>query len=182
VVCALDLQHYDDPRDGYRSAKRALTELRRLGKLDDTVRSTRLRRTEPLTVELCVVVDAATASAAFEHCNAMLRAAVHASGGMTAGWDQVDLEVDTDMTRRRRSRTRRASIVRQSVTQQSGAQQSGAQQTRQVVAHLPGTSDGVTVADWAAAAEAARLRGAIPDSLPPLSWLPSDAVVDLRAG
>jgi hypothetical protein len=159
VACALDLQYFDDPRVGYRTARQAHAELRRLGKLDDAVRATRRRRTDELTVELSVTVDAATASEAFARCSSMLRSAVHATGGSTAGWDQLDLSVETEQSRRRGSH-RRAS---------------GAQLTR------PGTV--TTIAEWTAATEAARRRGAPPASLPPLSWAPStDAVVDLRAG
>lgn len=146
VACELDLQHYDRPRVGYRHARRAHAELRRLGRFDDGVRATRLRRKAPLTAELSVVIDASTTTEAFARCNAMLRSAVHASGGRTAGWERLDLEVDID---------ERPGCLRSAPS-----------------AH-----------NWAIATDIARRRGAVPSTLPPLSWMPdTDVVVDLRPG
>ena len=89
VVCELDLDHFDDARLGHRTAKRAHTELRRLARRDWRIDSTRLRRHGRRSVEISVTVAAMTSNDALDHCQALLRTAVHATGGSTQGWEQL---------------------------------------------------------------------------------------------
>lgn len=158
VVCELGLEHYDDPRHGYRDARRAFQELRRLARFDHRVRSTRLRRSDRSTVEISVVVDARQPEEAYDRCNAMLRTAVHAAGSGTAGWERMQpaFRPGTDRRRGRRG-TPDIHLV---------------PERRQRVE---------PVRDWASATASARRLGAPPASLPPLAWMPGDGVIDLRA-
>ncbi len=174
VVCELDLDHFDDARLGHRTAKRAHTELRRLARRDWRIDSTRLRRHGRRSVEISVTVAAMTSNDALDHCQALLRTAVHATGGSTQGWEQLCATV--------RSATpvagTQSAVLRRPSTPLAPVAPFGA----------GGSSDaavnGAAVPGWAAATATAQQRGAAPESLPPLS--PSSGgprrvtVIDLR--
>ena len=102
VVCDLSLQNFDDRRAGYAAAKGAYAEVRRLGRLDQRIRSTRMRRNEPLVVQIAITVEATTPREAFDHCGTILRSALHAIGGSTAGWERLRPQVRRAPTSARR--------------------------------------------------------------------------------
>lgn len=159
VVCELGLQHYDDPRGGYRDARRAFQELRRLARYDHRIRSTRLRRSARSTVEISVIVEARHPEEAYDRCQAMLRTAVHAAGSGTAGWERMQPALRPGPEPRRR-RGRPPTAIHLVPEQRQRIE---------------------PVRDWASAAASARRLGAPPASLPPLTWMPGNGVIDLRA-
>ncbi|MDQ2677314.1 MAG: hypothetical protein M3Y51_01120 [Actinomycetota bacterium] len=182
VVCELDLANFDDVRVGHRTAKRAHTELRRLARRDGRIASTRFRRAGRSSVEISVTVAASTSDDAFDHCHAMLRTAVHATGGSTHGWEAL------------------CSQIRSSTPTPDGTRRAGAAPSTApgwTPARVPDVADpGLTRAGtrewgagrertdapgWAGAAATAARRGAIPEWLPPLTRGPErDTVIDLR--
>ena len=90
VVCDLSLQNFDDRRAGYATAKDAYAEVRRL---DLRIRSTRMRRVEPLVVQIAMTVEATAPQHAADLCGTVLRSALHAIGGTTAGWERLRPQV-----------------------------------------------------------------------------------------
>ncbi len=165
VVCELDLGHFDDLRLGHRTARRAHAELRRLARRDWRIDSTRRRRSGRRSVEISVTVAAATPNDALDHCQALLRTAVHATGGSTHGWEQLCTSV-------------------RSATPVDGTQSATLGRRSTPLAPV-GVGEvavtGAAVPGWAAATATAQQRGAAPESLPPLSGGPRRVtVIDLR--
>lgn len=101
VVCDLGLENFDRPRAGYRAAKGAFAEVERLARLDHRVRSARMRRRGRRTVSVSLTVRAGAPWEAFDVCSAILRAAIHANGGSTAGWDLLCPQMQPDARRGR---------------------------------------------------------------------------------
>jgi hypothetical protein len=105
VVCDLGVQHFDSPRAGVAMARAAYGEMRRLGTIDERVRSTRWRRATRETIQLTITVRATDARGAFEVASGLLRTGIHAVGGSTSGWEQLhpELQVIGAVPQRRRS-------------------------------------------------------------------------------
>ena len=155
VVCELDLGRFDDARLGQRTARRAHAELRRLARRDWRIDSTRRRRNGRHSVEISVTVAAVTSNDALDHCQALLRTAVHATGGSTQGWEHLCTTV--------RSATPVGGT--KSATLRRPPAPIGAVPAVPAREPLPGLS---AVPGWAAATATAQQRGAAPESLPPL--------------
>jgi hypothetical protein len=151
VACDFSLEHFEHPRAGVAVAREVHAEARRLGRADDRVRTTRLRRTATTVVTISVELTAPTPWAAFDLGAAILRTAVHASGGTTAGWEQLRPHVLPAASRRRAR-----SGVRPPVRLDA-----------------PG--------DWGSFSAAARQRIAALPALPPLRVPSTDTVIDLRS-
>lgn len=158
VDCDLSLENYDDPRAGFVAASGAFAEVRRLGLMDERVHATRMRRGSELTVEISITVRATTHSEAFDLCRAILRTAVHANGGNTAGWEHLQPEIrSAPATRRDRWRLRRR------------------RRPQPVVLPAPPAQD------WATLSQTVRARGSAPAWLPPLApGAVGELVIDLR--
>ncbi len=177
VVCELDLGSFDDARVGHRTAKRAHAELRRLARRDGRIDSTRFRRNGRRSVEISLTVAATTSHDAFDHCHAMLRTAVHATGGSTRGWDHLCSEIRAAGPTAGPARGTEELAARLAPSAPTWADLGAP-------GRLPGARPERTVAaapGWAAATETAQRRGAAPDWLPPLGWGPvRQTVIDLR--
>ena len=155
MLCDLGLENFDTTRVGYASAKAAFAEVRHLGRLDPQVRSTRLRRPEPLTVQITITVHASSAREAAELATTILRSAVHATGGNTAGWNEL-MAVVVAAPRPPGRRARR--------TRSAGP-----------------TSPGARFPSWDACSAAARARSASVAPLPPIHDTgPAHELIDLR--
>jgi hypothetical protein len=150
VACDFGLQHFDRPRAGAVAARLMFAEVRRLGRLDDRVGATRMRRTGTSVVSISVVVDAPSSWEAFDLGRAILRTAVHATGGATVGWENLRPQIQTPTTRRW-----------------------GRFPTE-------GTTAAQGPPDWAAHAATARRHSAAVPTLPPLQRSDADRVIDLR--
>lgn len=166
VVCELDLGHFDDPRLGHRTAKRAHAELRRLARRDWRIDSTRLRRNGRRSVEISVTVAAVKPNDALDHCQAVLRTAVHATGGSTHGWEHLCATVrSADPVDGTRSATLRRPSTPLAVAAAGSSR----------------ATSSTGVPGWAAVTAIAQQRGAVPESLPPLAGARRRVtVIDLR--
>ncbi|MEZ5239172.1 MAG: hypothetical protein R2716_09585 [Microthrixaceae bacterium] len=155
VECDLGLGAFDDLAEGVRAARSAFGELARPRRLDDRLRSARMRRRTPTVVEISICLHAGSLEEAFALGIGALRCDTRL-GGSTVGWESLRPMVAAARHRRRWWTRRRH--------REEGRAQLPA-------ARFPTWSE--------LAAEAARRRAAAP-TLPPLELAGSRPVVDLR--
>lgn len=94
VAAVLSVAMFDDRRDAMRLVRRVVVEARRLRSLDERLaRVVVRRRRRQSTVELSVELRASWAAGAFDFGRAVMREAVHAAGGATAGWEELRPEI-----------------------------------------------------------------------------------------
>lgn len=94
VAAVLSIANFDDRRVAMRLVRRVVAEARTLRSLDQRIRRVVFRtRRRAATVELSVVLRATSPSEAFDLGRAVLRAAVHAAGGDTVGWERLRPEI-----------------------------------------------------------------------------------------
>lgn len=92
VSARLGFETFDRRSDGRARARAVLAEARRIRRADHRVRSVRLRRVrgDRMGVMVDVVVRAPSGWAAYRCGSSVVRAALHAVGGTTAGWGGIE--------------------------------------------------------------------------------------------
>lgn len=92
VVCDLDIDQFEQRRDGRAAARAAISEIRRLRRCDERIRSVRHQRVGRGCVRVSIELNARSPHEAADVGHAIVRTGVHAAGGATTGWGQIKPE------------------------------------------------------------------------------------------
>lgn len=92
VVCDLDIDQFEQRRMGRAAARAAVSEIRRLRRCDDRIRSVRHERVGRSCIRVSIELAARSPHEAADVGHAIVRTGVHASGGATTGWGRVEPE------------------------------------------------------------------------------------------
>lgn len=96
VVCDLDIDQFDQRREGRAAARAAISEIRRLRHGDERIRSVRHQRVGRSCVRVSIELAARSPHEAADVGHAIVRTGVHAAGGATTGWGRIKPEwIDT---------------------------------------------------------------------------------------